>query len=175
MFRILTIFITVFALVLSIVNHPLMGWILLCLLDLSIAYQWRILRRRYRPNFVRGLSVQANIFMHYYGHYFARPEVSKDFTASAAILQLAGFGLAVIGFFQHHLWAIVLGAVNWFVMAEAALAFSPLYRLKGNPGLQEAFDEVKEFFRRSSAREWAGKEIEITSGSGYNNTQIGAV
>ena len=91
------------------------------------------------------MSPEANELLQRYGHYFAMPFASKDFSASAATSQFAGIIIAVIGLFRSFWWAIGLAAVNWFAMGFVAVSLSPVSLLVQSPALRIAHDEIVQY------------------------------
>lgn len=145
MIQMVTIFIAVVSLVLSFVTHPLWAWIPIILVDLIICIQLWAVKLKYRFNYIPGLSPEANELLRRYGHYFAMPFASKDFSASAATSQFAGIVIAIIGLFKSFWWAIALAAGNWFLMGFVAVSLSPVSLLAKSPALQIRHDEIVEY------------------------------
>ena len=145
MFQILTILIVVVALVLSFIIHPAWAWIPIILADLIIFIQLWVAKGKYRFKYLPDLSPEANDLLKRYGHYFAMPFASKDFSASAATSQFAGIIIAIIGLFRGFWWAIALAAGNWFLMGFVAVSLSPASLLIDSTTLQIAHDEVVEY------------------------------
>ena len=145
MIQMLTIFIAVVSLVLSFVVHPLWAWIPIVIVDLVICIQLWAVRVKYRPNYISGLSPVANELLGRYGHYFAMPLASKDFSASAATSQFTGIVIAIIGLFRGFWWAMALAAGNWFLMGFVAVSLSPVSLLAKSPALQIAHNEIVEY------------------------------
>ncbi len=145
MMQMVTIFISLVSLVLSFIIHPAWAWIPIILVDLVIYIQLWAAKQKYRFNYIPDLSPEANDLLQRYGHYFAMPFASKDFSASAATSQFAGIIIAVIGLFRSFWWAIGLAAANWFVMGFVAVSLSPVSLLAKSPALQIAHDEIVEY------------------------------
>ncbi len=145
MFQIVTILIVVVALVLSFIIHPAWAWIPIILADIIIFIQLWVAKGKYQFKYLPDLSPEANDLLKRYGHYFAMPFASKDFSASAATSQFAGIIIAVIGLFRGFWWAIALAAGNWFLMGFVAVSLSPASLLIDSTTLQIAHDEVVEY------------------------------
>ena len=145
MIQMVTILISVVSLVISFIFHPAWAWIPILLVDCVIYIQLWAAKQKYRFKYIPGLSPEANELLQRYGHYFAMPFASKDFSASAATSQFAGVLIAIIGVFKSFWWSIVLGAGNWFIMGYIAVSLSPVALLKSQPTLQIAHDEVVDF------------------------------
>lgn len=145
MIQIVTIFIAVVSLILSFIVYPLWAWIPIVLVDIVICIQMLAVKQKYRFNYIPGLSPEANDLLRRYGHYFAMPLASKDFSASSATIQFSGIAIAIIGLFRGFWWAIALAAGNWFLMGFVAVSLSPLSLLAKSPALQIVHDEVVEY------------------------------
>jgi hypothetical protein len=102
-------------------------------------------KQKYRFNYAPELSSEANELLQRYGHYFAMPFASKDFSASAATSQFAGVLLVLIGLFKSFWCSVILGAVNWFQMGYIAVSLSPVALVSSQPSWRIAYDEVVEF------------------------------
>jgi hypothetical protein len=145
MFQVITVLITIVSLVLSLITHPAWAWLPIALVDLFIGIQLLVVKRRYRFNYIPELSSEANELLQQYGHYFAMPFASKDFSASASTSQFAGIIITIICVFKSFWWAIAFGALNWFIMGGIAVSLSPVSLLAKRPDLQITYDEVVEF------------------------------
>ena len=145
MIQMVTILLAVVSFVISFIFHPAWAWIPIILVDLVICIQLWAVKQKYRFKYTSDLSPEANELLHRYGHYFAMPFASKDFSASAATSQFAGIIIAVIGLFRSFWWAIGLAAANWFVMGFVAVSLSPVSLLVKSPILQIAHDEIVEY------------------------------
>jgi hypothetical protein len=99
-------------------------------------------KKTYRFNYISDLSPTANELLQCYGHYFAMPFASKDYSASAATSQFAGIAIAIIGVIKGFWWAVAFGVANWFIMNFVAVSFRPVSLLVNKPVLQIAHDEV---------------------------------
>ncbi len=140
-----TILIAVVSLVISFIVHPAGAWIPIVLADLVICINLWAAKQKYRFKYLPDLSPEANDLLQHYGHYFAMPFASKDFSASAATSQFAGIIIAIIGLFRGFWWAIALAAANWFLMGFVAVSLSPVSLLVESTALQIVHDEVVEF------------------------------
>jgi len=150
MIQMVTILIVIVSLVLSFIFHPSWAWIPIILVDIVICIQlWAVKQKykfkKYQFNDIPDLSPEANNLLRRYGHYFALPFASKDFSASAATSQFAGIAIAIIGLFKSFWWSIALAAANWFIMGFVAVSFSPVSLLVKSPALQVAHDEIVEY------------------------------
>lgn len=145
MVQIVTILIAVVSVILSLVIYPVWGWIPIALVDLVICIQLWAAKQKYRFNYIPDLSSEANELLQRYGHYFAMPFASKDFSASAATSQFAGIAIAIIGVFKTFWWGIALAAGNWFLMGFVAVSLSPVSLLAKSPALQMVHDEIIEY------------------------------
>ncbi len=145
MFQMITIIIAVVSVILSFVLHPIWGWIPIAIVDLIIGIQLWAAKQKYRFNYIHDLSSEANELLQRYGHYFAMPFASRDFSASAATSQFAGIAIAIIDVFNTLWWGIALAAGNWFLMGFVAVSFSPVSLLEKSPALQMAHDEIVEY------------------------------
>ena len=145
MFQMLTIIIVIISIILSFVTHPAWGWLPIALVEIIICVQLWAAKHKYRFNYISNLSSEANDLLQRYGHFFASPFASKDFSASAATSQFAGIALAVIGIFRSFWWGVAFCAANWCVMGVVAVSLSPASKLAKNPALQIVHDEVIKF------------------------------
>ena len=145
MIQMVTIFIALLSLVLSFLIHPAWAWVLIILVDLVICIQLWAVKQKYRFNYIPDLSPESNDLLQRYGHYFAMPFASRDFSASAATSQFVGIIIAIIGLFRSFWWAIGLAVANWFVMGFVAISLSPVSLLAKSPVLQIAHDEIVEY------------------------------
>ncbi len=145
MIQIVTILIAVVSVILSLVIHPVWGWMPIFLVDLVICIQLWAVKQKYRFNYIPDLSPEANELLQSYGHYFAMPFASKDLSASAATSQFAGIVIAIIGLFKSFWWAIALAAGNWFLMGFVAVSLSPVSLLAKSPALQIVHDQIVEY------------------------------
>ena len=145
MIQMVAIIVAIISLVISFFAHPAWAWIPIILADVVICIQTWAAKQRYKSEFVPELSIEANDLLQRYGHYFAMPFASKDFSASAATFQFAGIIIAVVGLFRGFWWAIALAAANWFLMGFIAVSLSPVSLLVESTTLQIAHDEVVEY------------------------------
>lgn len=152
MFQMLTVIVAVVSLVLCFFAHPAWAWLPIALVDLFICVQFWLAKQRYRFSYIPNLSPAANELLRRYGHYFATPFASKDFSASAATSQFAGIIIAVVGAFRTFWWGIAFGAANWFVMGAIAVSLSPVRILADKPALQLAYNEVTEYIKSEGQR-----------------------
>ena len=152
MFQMLTIIIAVVSIILIFITHPAWAWLPIGLVDVFICIQLWAVKQKYRFNHIPDLSSEANNLLQRYGHYFAMPFASKDFSASAATSQFAGILIAIISVFKSFWLAIIFAAINWFVMGYIAVSLSPVALLAKHPYLQYAYDEVVEFISNRNDR-----------------------
>ena len=145
MFQIISIIVLIIGIVLSFIVRPVWAWVPVGFLDLFIIVQYFAVRQRFRFEYVPELSSEANFLLKKFGHYFAMPFGSKDFSASAATSQFAGIAIAVICVFKGFWWGIAFAVVNWFIMGFVASSLSPVSFLNKRPDLNSAHDEVLEF------------------------------
>ncbi|MHA2038872.1 MAG: hypothetical protein ACW98X_20765 [Promethearchaeota archaeon] len=145
MFQIITFIVSISTIIWSFYS-PLWAWAPIAIIDLFICMQNWAVKRRYKYSHISDLSSEANNLLQQYGHYFASPFASKDFSASAATCQFAGIILAIVCAFHGIWWTIALGIINWFVMSKIAISLSPASVLAQSPNLQVAHDEVVEYF-----------------------------
>jgi hypothetical protein len=147
MFQMIVVVILIMSIILSFVTHPAWGWLPIALIDVVICVQLWAAKHKYRFDYFSGLSSEANELLQRYGHYFAMPFASKDFSASAATCQFGGIALAIIGIFKSYWWAVGFAAAQWCLMGVVAVSLSPVSKLAKNPALQIVHDEVVEFIR----------------------------
>lgn len=145
MFQIITIIVAIISLVLSFLTHPKWSWVLIGVVDLIIVSQFWVARQKYRFKYVPELSSEANDLLKQFGHYFAMPFASKDFSASAATSQFAGIILAVVSGFMRFWWAIAFAVLNWFLMGFVASSLSPASLLDRRSDLDIVHDQVFEY------------------------------
>ena len=145
MFQMITIIIALVSVILCFIFHPIWGWIPIAVVDLIICIQLWAAKQKYKFNYISDLSPEANELLQRYGHYFAMPFASKDFSASAATSQFAGIALAIVGLFKSFWWGIALAVGNWFLMGFVAVSLSPVSLLVKSPSLQIAHDEIVEY------------------------------
>ena len=113
MFQILSVIVLLGAVVLSFITKPVWAWVPVAILDGFIIVQFLLVKQRYRFNQFDELSLEANFLLTKFGHYFAMPFGSKDFSASAATSQFACVIIAAIcafrGFFgwESHLPSLI--------------------------------------------------------------------
>lgn len=145
MFQPITIIIALVSIFLSFVFHPIWGWIPIAVADLFICIELLAIKQKYKFEYIPDLSPEANELLQSYGHYFAMPLASKDFSASAATSQFAGIAIAIIDVFKTFWWGIAFAAGNWFLMGFIAISFSPVSLLANSPTLQVIHEEVVEY------------------------------
>ncbi|MDL1969822.1 MAG: hypothetical protein LWW94_02395 [Candidatus Desulfofervidaceae bacterium] len=128
-----------------VISYPsFMGWPPIGLIDFIIAVTLLVEKQKYRFTHIPELSSEANELLQRYGHYFAMPFASKDFSASAATSQFAGVIIAIIGLW----WAALLGVANWCLMGIIACSLSPVSLLAEKPELRIVHDEVIGFLQQ---------------------------
>lgn len=145
MTQMVTLIIGAVSLVLSFIIHPAWAWIPIIVADLIICISLWLAKQKYGSKYIPELSPDANDLLQRYGHYFAMPFASKDFSASAATIQFAGIIIAIIGIFRGFWRAIALAVANWFIMGYIAISLSPVSLLAESTTLQIAHDEVVEY------------------------------
>ena len=150
MFQMITIIIALVSVILCFILHPIWGWIPITVVDLIIISQLWAAKRKYRFNYITDLSSEANELLQRYGHYFAMPFASRDFSASAATSQFAGIAISIICVFKSFWWGIALAVGNWFLMDFVAVSLSPVSLLVNSPSLQMAHDEIFEYITKHS-------------------------
>lgn len=145
MFQLLAFVFSFVSALFAIFWSPIPGWISLAIPEIIIAFVYWGVRSAYRFNRFEELSEEANSFLQQYGHYFAKPFASRDFSAAAATLQIAGVALALINLFMGFWWGIAIAAVNWILMNTLACRLSPTALLTFDKSARLAHDEVKMF------------------------------
>ena len=145
MFQIISIIVLIIAGILSFIIEPAWSWLPVAILDSFILIQFLLAKQRFRFDPVSELSPEANFLLKKFGHYFAMPFGSKDFSASAATSQFAGIIIAIICAFRGFWWGIAFAVVNWIIMGFVASSLSPASLLDKRPDLHSAHDEVIEF------------------------------
>jgi len=75
--------------------------------------------------YIEELSSKANELLRKFGHFYATPFASMDFSASSTTVGIAGALIAIVGVFNGFWWGILIGVVNWFAMGALARAFNP--------------------------------------------------
>jgi hypothetical protein len=145
MFQIISIIVLIVAAILSFITEPAWSWVPVAILDCFIIIQFLLAKQRFRFKLVSELSLEANFLLKKFGHYFAMPFGSKDFSASAATSQFAGIIVAVICVFRGFWWGIAFAVINWIIMGFVASSLSPVSLLDKRPDLHSAHDEVVEF------------------------------
>ncbi len=144
MFQIVTLIIALISAILPFIVYPAWAWIPIILVDLVISVQLWAVKNKYRFKSIADMSPEANALLQRYGHYFAMPFASKDFSASAATSQFAGIVIAIICLYKNFWWAIAFAIGNWFLMGFIATVLSPASLLAKSPALQIAHDEIVE-------------------------------
>lgn len=147
MFQVLTILASLVAAVMALAIRPEWGWLAIGLVDAFIVLTSWSAKRRYRFKYVEELSPEANAMLQRYGHYFAMPFASRDFSASAATSQFAGVALGIISAISAFWWGLALAAVNWFFMGGVAVGLSPAALIASDPAARIAHDEVVAFLQ----------------------------
>jgi parallel beta-helix repeat protein len=142
MFQILTIILSLVAVGVALFVGPAAAWFIIGLADAFIVVTFWAAKTRYRFGHVPELSAEANAMLQRYGHYFAMPSASRDFSASAATLRFAGVYLAIITSIRGSWWFLLLGAINWFFMGAVASRLSPAERSVLDPAARAAHDEI---------------------------------
>lgn len=79
---------------------PRAAWLTLAVPSLFFVGQLLTVRKQYRLEPVPILSVSANELLVRFGHYFAMPSASREFSAASAAMQFAGIALGVITWFS---------------------------------------------------------------------------
>jgi hypothetical protein len=152
MFQLLTVLFALGAISFALLTSPVWGWIAFGAIDLFIIVMFWSVKRQYQFNHVKELSVEANAMLRRYGHYFAMPFASRDFSASAATSQFAGALLASVCVFKGSWWGIVLGLANWGLMGLVAVALSPAAVIAQDLNARLAHDEVVAYLELSHRR-----------------------
>lgn len=145
MFQIISTIVMIVAIILTFFVRPILSWVPVAILDIFIIVQFLLVRQRFRFDHVSTLSPEANHLLRKFGHYFAMPFGSKDFSGSAATSQFGGIIIAIICSFKGFWWAIAFAIGNWIVMGFVASSLSPASLLAKRTDLQVAHDEVVEF------------------------------
>lgn len=145
MFQVLSLLVLIVGAILPFFVKPYWGWVPLALLDFIIIASFWAARSKYRFRSMSELSTDANFLLQKYGHYFAMPFGSKDFSAASATSQFGGMVIAIICAFKGFWGGIALAVVNWAMMGTVAVSLSPLALLDKRPELRLAHDEVVEF------------------------------
>lgn len=153
MIQIITILISLVALGLIFIVAPIWSWAPILLADLFIIFQFVSVRKAYKVSPIPTLSEEANALWMKYGHYFSMPLASRDFSASAAILQFVGVAVAILCAFKDFYWGIGLAVANWFLMGTIAVGFTPAALLAKIPSLRQAHDEVVNFIQTEKRTE----------------------
>jgi len=147
MFQVLTILALLTAAGIALFTTPGWGWLIIGLVDGFLMLTFWSAKRRYRFKYVEELSPEANAMLQRYGHYFAMPFASRDFSASAATSQFAGVALGIISAVSGFWWGLALAAMNWFVMGAVAVGLSPAAPIAQDPAARIAHDEVAAFLQ----------------------------
>jgi hypothetical protein len=95
------------------------------------------------------LSPMANRLLQRYGHFYAMPSASRDFSSASSGVQLASAAIGIIGAIKGSWWGIPLAVVTYFVMAAAAKQLNPSLFLE-NPAERAAHDEIIDYMTKGS-------------------------
>lgn len=145
MSQIISTIVLLVAVILSFITKPAWSWGAVTVLDVFIIIQFLLVKQRFQFEDITELSSEANFLLKKFGHYFAMPFGSKDFSGSAATSQFGGIIIAAIFAFRGFWFGIVFAVINWVVMGYVASSLSPLSLLARRPDLRSAHDEVVEF------------------------------
>jgi hypothetical protein len=151
MLRIITIIAFTALAIITFFLNPIWAWVLTLLLELYISVVLLTAKIRYRYEVFSDLSDEANKLLQQYGHYFAMPFASRDFSASAAASQYGGILLAITSAINDFWLGILFAIINWFLMAYVSVSFSPLGLIQKNPVMQDAYDEIIRFNKERGA------------------------
>jgi len=146
-FQALTILAALAAAGIALFTRPEWGWLAIGLVDAFIMVTFWSAKRRYRFKYIEELSPEANAMLQRYGHYFAMPFASRDFSASAATSQFAGVALGIISAISTFWWGVALAGANWFLMGAVAVGLSPAASIAVDPAARIAHDEVVAFLQ----------------------------
>jgi hypothetical protein len=102
----------------------LWGWIILVIPAISLTFiLWTAKRRKWKE--IPSLSPAANEMLKKFGHFYAMPFASTDFSASASAFQLCSMALGVIGLVKGFYWGVGLAIILSMFMAYVANLFNP--------------------------------------------------
>jgi hypothetical protein len=102
----------------------LWGWVVLALPAVFLLVTLLGVKQK-KWEFIPELSIDANLMLQKFGHYYAMPFAGRDFSASASTVMFTGVAIAIIGIFKGFWWGIIIAVVNWILMAFIARAFNP--------------------------------------------------
>ena len=71
------------------------------------------------------LSDSANAMLQKYGHHYAMPFATRDFSAAATTIMFAGVVIAIIGAFSGIWWGLAVALTTWVTMGILSKAFNP--------------------------------------------------
>lgn len=121
--------------------HPKVAWAALGLFGAFLLFQLLVVRKTHRFTPLLPAVTEAEaLLVERYGHYFAMPFASRDFSAAAATLQFGGILVAIVSWFPGFKFAVAFAVFNWFIMGYVATAFSPAALLAKHPELRIPHD-----------------------------------
>jgi hypothetical protein len=129
---------------------PLGAWALLSV-PAFILFMLNVANKNREWTFVPELSSSANDMIQKYGHYYAQPFASRDFSASASTLALVGVVIGIIGLFHASFLGLGLAIVNYLVMGYLSKSFNPTVKF-ADIDEELAHEEIVERFVMSNIR-----------------------
>jgi len=152
--QLLSIVAALIAVVISFFS-PTWAWVPIAVPDVLL-YAFFLSAKARRLGPVPDLSHAANEMIRKFGHFYAMPMASRDFSGASSTLALAGVLVGVIGAFKGFWWGLGIAMVNYLAVGWLGRQFNPGNFLADERERQAHQEVINYLLNRQSASELDG-------------------